>query len=221
MPKETFFHLPEEKRKRILQAAQVEFSRTSLQEASIAKIIKLAEIPRGSFYQYFENKEDLYFYYLEMLRFKSTQDLQREIARAQGDLLVGIEVYFTQLVSDIFIGKDADFYKHLFMHLDMRVSHQMTEAFAQRKQNHRLQKKEYLLTLYQLVDTEKLAIHSPEELHVLMTLLMNTVFFTISENYRRLCAEKEVDVDAVLHAFHQKMHWIKYGVYRGKKDIDD
>lgn len=59
MPKTTFFHLSEEKQSRLLNAAKNEFSRTSLKEASIANIVKLAEIPRGSFYQYFENKEDL------------------------------------------------------------------------------------------------------------------------------------------------------------------
>ena len=58
MPTNTFFHLPEEKQQRLLDAAQIEFSRHSLQEASIANIVKLAEIPRGSFYQYFENKND-------------------------------------------------------------------------------------------------------------------------------------------------------------------
>ena len=59
--------MPEEKQQRLLDA-QIEFSRHSLQEASIANIVKLAEIPRGSFYQYFENKEDLYFYYFATLR---------------------------------------------------------------------------------------------------------------------------------------------------------
>ena len=59
MPTNTFFHLPEEKQQRLLDAAQIEFSRHSLQEASIANIVKLAGIPRGSFYQYFENKADL------------------------------------------------------------------------------------------------------------------------------------------------------------------
>jgi len=53
MPTNTFFHLPEEKQQRLLDAAQIEFSRHSLQEASIANIVKLAGIPRGSFYQYF------------------------------------------------------------------------------------------------------------------------------------------------------------------------
>jgi len=56
MPTETFFNLPKEKQRRILDAAKKEFSRTSLKEASIANVIKDAEIPRGSFYQYFKKR---------------------------------------------------------------------------------------------------------------------------------------------------------------------
>ena len=44
MPKQTFFHLPEEKKKRLLEAARVEFSRVPLKDASIANIVKIAEI---------------------------------------------------------------------------------------------------------------------------------------------------------------------------------
>lgn len=61
MPKNTFYHLPEKKQQRLLDAASIEFSRSTLKDASIANIVKLAEIPRGSFYQYFEDKEDLYY----------------------------------------------------------------------------------------------------------------------------------------------------------------
>ena len=59
MPKETFFNLPEDKRERILQAASAELVRVPLNEMSINKITQTAEISRGSFYQYFEDKNDL------------------------------------------------------------------------------------------------------------------------------------------------------------------
>ena len=64
MPKETFFKLSEEKRRRILGAAGEEFTTVPYSEASINRIVKNAQIPRGSFYQYFEDKEDLFFYYM-------------------------------------------------------------------------------------------------------------------------------------------------------------
>ena len=60
MPKQTFFHLSKDKQDLLMQAAKEEFSRAPLHEASIANIIKSAGIPRGSFYQYFDDKEDLF-----------------------------------------------------------------------------------------------------------------------------------------------------------------
>ncbi|MCC8068355.1 MAG: TetR family transcriptional regulator [Ruminococcus sp.] len=59
MPKQRFYNLPIEKRERILNAAVSEFSRVPINEVSINKIIKSANISRGSFYQYFDDKNDL------------------------------------------------------------------------------------------------------------------------------------------------------------------
>jgi AcrR family transcriptional regulator len=60
MPKETFYNLSWEKANRIIEAALNEFANVSFDKASINKIIEAAGIPKGSFYQYFEDKKDLY-----------------------------------------------------------------------------------------------------------------------------------------------------------------
>jgi len=62
MPKHTFLNLPEEKRERILRAALEEFSAADYAKATIDRIVERAGIPKGSFYQYFEDKDDLYEY---------------------------------------------------------------------------------------------------------------------------------------------------------------
>ncbi len=59
MPKETFLKLPEEKKHKIIKAAKKEFERVPFEQTSIKNIANDAEIARGSFYQYFESKEDL------------------------------------------------------------------------------------------------------------------------------------------------------------------
>ncbi|HZK24709.1 MAG TPA: TetR/AcrR family transcriptional regulator [Oscillospiraceae bacterium] len=64
MPKTTFFNLNKEKQSKIFQAAVQEFSLCSFKEASINQIIKQAGISRGSFYQYFRDKKDIYLYML-------------------------------------------------------------------------------------------------------------------------------------------------------------
>ena len=62
MPKETFFNLPEQKRQMIEDAAIDEFSIWGYDNASITRIVEACQIAKGSFYQYFEDKKDLYSY---------------------------------------------------------------------------------------------------------------------------------------------------------------
>ena len=118
MPTETFFYLPKEKQKRILDAAAQEFSRVGLNEASIAKVIKEAAISRGSFYQYFTDKEDLYYFYFRTLRSDNHRYLIQAIAEREGDLFAGMEDYFFRLIPEIFTGENQQFYRHLFMNMD-------------------------------------------------------------------------------------------------------
>ena len=65
---ETFHRLPEEKRTRFLEAAWEEFTRVSFAEASTNQIVRRAGVPRGSFYQYFRDKEDLFVYLMTQAR---------------------------------------------------------------------------------------------------------------------------------------------------------
>ncbi|GMA98148.1 TetR/AcrR family transcriptional regulator [Pelosinus sp. IPA-1] len=65
MPKDTFYNLSDDKKRKIFDAAVQEFSTRHFSEASINQIVKAAGIPRGSFYQYFSGKEDLFFYIFE------------------------------------------------------------------------------------------------------------------------------------------------------------
>ncbi|MFP4383477.1 MAG: TetR/AcrR family transcriptional regulator [Spirochaetia bacterium] len=65
MPTETFFHLPEDKKERIISAALIEFAKYSYPSVVLDKIVQDAEIPKGSLYQYFRDKKDLYSYLVE------------------------------------------------------------------------------------------------------------------------------------------------------------
>ncbi len=67
MPKETFFNLPEAKRDAITDVAIAEFADHPFAAVSISRIVARAGIAKGSFYQYFEDKEDLYNYLLELV----------------------------------------------------------------------------------------------------------------------------------------------------------
>ena len=60
MPTDTFFALPAERRDLLVREALVEFSEHSFAEASLSKIAARTRIAKGSFYQYFADKLDLY-----------------------------------------------------------------------------------------------------------------------------------------------------------------
>lgn len=65
MPSQTFFNLPEIKRQKIANAAIAEFANHSYESASISAIVNRAKIAKGSFYQYYQNKQDLYLYLID------------------------------------------------------------------------------------------------------------------------------------------------------------
>jgi len=62
IPKETFYNLPEEKRQLIERMAIREFGAFGYDKASINRFVEQCNIAKGSFYQYFENKKDLFLY---------------------------------------------------------------------------------------------------------------------------------------------------------------
>lgn len=86
MPTATFFRLPEEKRKRLTDACWAELTRVRFTDVSINRIIAAARIPRGSFYQYFADKDDLIRYILEDIREYFITLLRGTLVEAEGDL---------------------------------------------------------------------------------------------------------------------------------------
>jgi AcrR family transcriptional regulator len=65
MPSQTFFNLTEARRAIVIDAAIAEFANQGYEAASISHIVSQAKIAKGSFYQYFEDKKDLYLYLVD------------------------------------------------------------------------------------------------------------------------------------------------------------
>jgi len=90
MPKQTFFNLPGEKQKRILNVAVKEFSEQGYKGANISRMVLEAGIAKGSFYQYFEDKDDLYLYIVTtMIAGKKLAIYEREKGRLEDLSLTG------------------------------------------------------------------------------------------------------------------------------------
>ncbi len=60
MPKETFVNLKEDKKTRIIDGLLNVFYELGYDRVTVSDIVKACNIPRGSFYQYFDNKFDAF-----------------------------------------------------------------------------------------------------------------------------------------------------------------
>ncbi|BCS80976.1 TetR/AcrR family transcriptional regulator [Anaerocellum diazotrophicum] len=66
MPKQTFLNLPEEKRNLITDTLIKHFSQKPYHKVDISDVARECNVAKGSMYQYFENKKDMYFYAIEV-----------------------------------------------------------------------------------------------------------------------------------------------------------
>jgi len=73
MPKDTFKNLPDKKRQLIEKEAIHEFAVSGYDKASISRIVEKCGIAKGSFYQYFDNKKDLFLYLINRISEKKLE----------------------------------------------------------------------------------------------------------------------------------------------------
>jgi AcrR family transcriptional regulator len=76
MPKPTFLKLKVEKKEKFILAAFEEFAQHHYETASISRLVDKLGIAKGSIYQYFEDKKDLYLFLIEY----ANQQKQKAIA---------------------------------------------------------------------------------------------------------------------------------------------
>ena len=121
MPKETFFNLPEEKRERILMAVVKEISRVPIDKISINKIIHDAEISRGSFYQYFIDKDDVIKYvtydYIKNIRERVVESFRA----SEGDVFKAVEIILRGTMEYIIKSGNINFSKNILIQVKTDV----------------------------------------------------------------------------------------------------
>lgn len=85
MPKKTFFNLPKQKRQFIEEVAAEEFAKYGYKAFSITKMVKRADIAKGSFYQYFTDKHDLFLHLVSMAEKEKMAFFQdRQLSKQEG-----------------------------------------------------------------------------------------------------------------------------------------
>ncbi len=131
MPKDLFFTIHEEKKTRIIEAAIKEFSAQLYEKASINQIIKEADISRGSFYQYFEDKEDLYFFLIETVVKNTSYNFLKEVIATQPkdvfSVYKALLTYNLQLLSD---EKYQAFFKNMHLGVNYHLQQKLRSIFS-------------------------------------------------------------------------------------------
>jgi AcrR family transcriptional regulator len=125
MPTERFFHLPEEKRQRITNAARKEFSRVPFDGVSINQIIQSADIPRGSFYQYFSDKLDLLSYLMSDSVREIEQVVRHTLETTDGHPCTVFGAIFDAAVQMGFREENIFLFQNVIPHLKLEESREM------------------------------------------------------------------------------------------------
>lgn len=129
MPKETYYNLGEEKRKKIYDVLVDEFKTHSINESTVKSIVDKLHIPRGSFYQYFDSLNESYFYVLE----KEVRDLHSLLAnllnKYNDDLQRGFSLFGEEIINELFDENKYHLYKNRYLYFDASLEEQWKEYY--------------------------------------------------------------------------------------------
>lgn len=95
MPKQTFFNVEPHKREAVIQAALMEFAQEPFEKASLSRIVEKCGIAKGSMYQYFADKLDLYTYIVDLAYDQKRTYVAKAFAKG-GTLFSILEEYYRQ-----------------------------------------------------------------------------------------------------------------------------
>lgn len=202
MPKQTFFNLPVQKRQLLMEAIKQEFSRAPLFEASIANIVKLAKIPRGSFYQYFEDKEDAFYYLLDVQAEAIRKRFSSFLEENNGDLFTAVIDLFQFTLEEISKKDDIHFLRNAFIYITHEVEDIFTKVFSDDMNGH-------YHCLHQLIDKEKLNMQDEKDLYHIIQIITSVTLRNFVEKFAQgYSNEKAVE------NFTRDMNLLKKGLFK-------
>jgi AcrR family transcriptional regulator len=200
LPKITFINLPEEKKQTLIAAMRKEFSRVPLYDASISNIVKSANIPRGSFYQYFEDKEDAFFFLLNDLVIHIRNNFFVLLKKYDGDLFPTM-IEFYQLI--IMEEEDVHFLKNAFLNMTYKIELSFSKIF--RGQEHSASLCDFLSNL----NTNNLNISNQKELFHLLQIVFTITLRNVVEKFAKDLSNQEA-----LANYKMEMNLLKSGLIR-------
>ena len=200
MPTERFYHLSEKKKEMIREAAVQEFIRVSPEQASINQIVRNAEISRGSFYTYFEDKEDLMRYVFEDLIHQVREFCKNLLRDSGGDfwtLQQGLMDFVLQICRE----------DKMPALTRTESGHNTLMRLMWEKSSDEVCPEEiWMGELYQLTDCSRLRVGSLQEYRILFSICIHCILAEIAELYEKGKTEAEAR-----ESFDRRLDYIRYG----------
>jgi len=152
--KKTFFNLPEDKQKRVLETAIGEFSEKGYTGASINVIVSRLGIAKGSIYQYFTNKKSLFYhifdYAVELVR-KTLKQVKNEtrdapiFERMKKSLLAGVDFIdrhpsIYRMYLKLMFDRETPFRQELLQKIRLFSSDYLTSLLVEAKERGEIRK---------------------------------------------------------------------------------
>lgn len=203
MPSERFFRLSAQKQAIIREAAIEEFARVPYEKVSINQIIQKADISRGSFYTYFEDKRDLLRYIFMDIKESMCNFSKDSINRAGGSLWIMME----DLLDFCMKFFKESYYVKLFKNVSTFPDTEQLLGFQDLKKEHDEELKRLESQLYELADKTDLTIEGEEEFKVLLDLCMGSLMASVG-----CFKNNDEDEEIIKKKFRKKLEMIRYGV---------
>lgn len=206
MPTERFYNLPEEKRHIIREAAVKEFARVPLEQVSINKIIQEAQISRGSFYTYFEDKRDVMIYLLEDIKESCKRACITSLNENGGDYFRMLEDGLEYLMNYFKNGNYISLYHNMMLNTEV-IEHMAQIA----KENINGEESNYFADfIYEKIKSgqRKYRDNIIERFKLISELAAPLMMKMAFE-----CCYEKKDIEVIKAEFHNKMELLKCVIY--------
>ena len=200
MPKETFLKLSNEKQQKVLDAAKKEFARVPIENVSIKNIVEDADIARGSFYQYFESKEDLLVYLLKEKAEQVSNKVKEKIQETDRDLFETYIFLYDMAIENFMKKEDEDLYKQIFINIKSS-----DESIFDLMKN---TKPKDVIKYCDLLNTKNLKIENQQDFMVICEMLNAITRKSIIKNF------KGVSKEECRSTFLKEIEYLKYGIIK-------
>ncbi|MBM7614148.1 TetR/AcrR family transcriptional regulator [Alkaliphilus hydrothermalis] len=202
MPTKTYFNLKEDKQKLVYRAVFDEFTRVPLEEVSVKNIVTSADIPRGSFYQYFNDKEEALVYLITETKNQGHEELGQSNNEMQLDIFEFMERVFVSEINKI---KNKELSDRLRLLKQIVKSPKATSVFYSVMSGSRLD--------HPVLEKcwKNMGMSDKVDLQEIKTSIFDLVFATLKDCLI-LAIDSEEGIDASINQFKLKMNIIKLGV---------